>query len=138
MSTRTRRSFAAGALALTLAVASCATTMDMQTSQAIPAAQGEVKVRDQRDGNARVDVRVRHLAPPQQLARDGTHYVVWVQPLDRRGDPQNLGVLSVGDNREGRLRGTTPFEQFELFVTLEPDDRASEPTGERLLWSRSN
>jgi hypothetical protein len=47
--------------------------------------------------------------------------------------PQNVGVLKVGDDRKGELETTTPYSQFQIFITAEPNPTASAPTSNRLM-----
>ena len=99
----------------------------------VPAAQGELKVRDA-GNNTSIDLSVRHLAPPERISPQASTYVVWARPLaDDTGRAQNLGALSVDRNLSGRLRSTTPLKQFELFVTAESSTVAEAPTGERVM-----
>jgi hypothetical protein len=59
----------------------------LQSGAQAPAAEGEVKTKLTKDGNTAVAVTVKHLAPPDRLARDATTYVVWAHPL---GTPAGL------------------------------------------------
>jgi len=49
--------------------------------------------------------------------------------------PANLGVLSVGEDQEGKLETSTPFKSFEVFVTAEKDAQVTASRGERVLWA---
>src|SRR5688500_8016789 len=70
----------------------------------VPAADGVAEVRRDENGNAQLDIKVDHLAPPERIAPGATSYVVWVKPM--RGDMklQNLGALRVDKNLSGELR----------------------------------
>lgn len=117
-------------------IGGCAGTQDnanIAVATTVPAAQGELKVRDA-DNNTSIDLNVRHLAPPERLSPQASTYVVWVRPLaDDSGRAQNIGALSVDRNLNGRLQTKTPLKQFELFVTAEPSTVAEAPTGERIM-----
>jgi hypothetical protein len=58
----------------------------------VPAADGVAEVRRDENGNAQIDIKVDHLAPPERIAAGATSYVVWVKAM--RGDMkfQNLGA----------------------------------------------
>jgi hypothetical protein len=110
-------------------------TWTMNTAESVPAAQGKVKVANQKDGNTKVKVEVDHLAPPalasEQLA---STYVVWIK--SPQGLPQNAGVLKVGSNRKGSLETKTPFKEFTVLVTLETSPAATIPTGPAVMDTR--
>jgi hypothetical protein len=130
-----------GALFATLGLGGCSTTNEMlgrnqqtwtlATSDKIPAAQGEVKVSPQKDGNTKLKVEVQHLAPPTAVNEYASTYVVWLRPS--AGLPQNVGVLKVNDKNKGELEAKTPFKTFDVMVTAEQNATATVPSGDRVL-----
>ena len=135
----------AGILGGSMALGACGTMMHtqtwtMDTSASVPAAEGKVKVANEKNGNTKVKLEVSHLAPPALAAADTTTpateatYVVWIRPPT--GAPQNVGVLDVGKDRKGKLETTTPFKEFTVSVTLERNPAVTVPRGERVLDKR--
>lgn len=113
----------------------------MAGSDAIPAAQGEVKAKADENENTLVNVSVEHLADPKMVSKRATTYVVWARPMGQdQGTTgvQNLGTLQVDDSRNGELETTTSLQSFEVFVTAEPSGTVPSPTGEPLLWAEVN
>lgn len=108
-----------------------------QRSEAALAAEGDV-LADRVDGNTRVSVQVAFLAPPERVSPGATVYVVWVRPLTAQGDPQNLGVIRLGEDRRGRLESSTPHAEFEVVVTAEPTGTVLRPSGKVVLRARIN
>jgi hypothetical protein len=108
----------------------CAQTVAMQTSPAIPAAEGKIKVKKGDNGNTALSLKVEHLAEPRDVAPGATTYVVWIQGP---GTVQNVGALQVGNAKEASLETVTALEDFTVFVTAEPVATAAVPTGERYL-----
>jgi hypothetical protein len=109
----------------------------MDTAASVPAAKGDVKVANEKDGNTKVKVEVEHLAPPALVAPEAAPtaaYVVWIKAPG--GLPQNVGVLDVGQNRKGKLETKTPFKEFTVSVTLERSPAVTLPSGERVLDTR--
>jgi hypothetical protein len=106
-------------------------TWSMNTAASVPAAEGQVKVANLKDGNTRVKVEVEHLAPPESVADTGGSYVVWIAP--EKGEPQNVGVLDVGSNRKGKLETKTAFKEFTVKVTLEKIPAATAPRGATVM-----
>jgi hypothetical protein len=119
----------------------------LQSGPQAPAAQGEVKTKLTKDGNTAVTVTVKHLAPPDRLARDATTYVVWAHPLGtpagarpETGGPSesvffNLGGLKIDRDLNGDLTTTTPYHSFDVLITPEPSASVSKPTNNRALWA---
>ena len=112
--------------AMIFATAAWARTYTLQPSSAVPGATGTVDAKAQKSGgNTDVSVKVEHLARPTVLAPPANNYVVWIEP--QGGQPQNEGVLDVGDNEKGALKITTTASKFAVLVTAENEAHAQEP-----------
>ncbi|OJY29046.1 MAG: hypothetical protein BGO98_42385 [Myxococcales bacterium 68-20] len=123
---------------LALGVSACASgqkTVMTPTSQN-PAAKGLVETRRTSNDNTDLNLEVKFMAPPQNLAHDATVYVVWARPLVPDSEPQNVGSLVVGKNRRGSLSTTTPHERFELLVTPEPSGNVTQPSNEPVMKAK--
>src|SRR5215470_3705628 len=96
-----------------------------------PAAMGKVTTDNDRNGNTGIEVEVKHMAAPQSLTPARTAYVVWVQP--RGKDPEVLGALRVNSDLEGGLKATTPYKDFDIFITAEDNPNPPAPSGMVIL-----
>ncbi len=96
-----------------------------------PAAEGKAITDTDRNGNTNVQVQVKHVATPQSLTPARQAYLVWVQP--RGKDPELLGALRVNSDLEGTLKATTPYKDFDIFVTAEDNVRPEAPSGTVIL-----
>ena len=108
----------------------------MLASPRVPAAQGAVSIKDADNGNMKLAVSVKHMAPPEKVATGASSYVVWLKPLATGNEneaPQNLGALAVNKDQEGEFDTMTSYRQFDIFVTAEPQPGSMAPTGEQLL-----
>ena len=56
----------------------CTQKIVFPISPAVPAAKAEAKIKQDKNGNAQVQLSVRHLAPPERLHPPQKVYVVWV------------------------------------------------------------
>ncbi|MFP4598873.1 MAG: hypothetical protein ACLFVJ_11510 [Persicimonas sp.] len=126
--------FVAGALILG---AGCATTTDydLTAGEETPAASGEVKIKEDDNNNLRLDVEVDHLPNPGNLAAGLNTYVVWLEPTgaDRM---VNLGQLEIDeDDRTGKLEATTPYRNFNIYITAEETGQPSQPS-DRMIMRR--
>jgi hypothetical protein len=100
-------------------------------STLVPAAQGSVIASPGANGNTRLLVQVKHLAPPERVSPSAKTYVVWVRPAG--GSAQNVGAIVVDDNLSGRLETLTPLQTFDLFITAEPYPAIPGPRGPQVL-----
>lgn len=116
-------------------LAGCSGPQLMSTNSAVPAAEGTVKTTDEDNGNTKVDVKVKHLAKPDQVEPSAKTYVVWAQDNVNNGVVQNLGALQVDDDLEGELKSMTSLKSFDVFITAEPVATAQYPTGDKALWT---
>src|SRR5262245_25758610 len=129
----------AGALAGLLTVGGCSTmghdraTWTMNATDKAPAAQGQVIVKPQKNGNTDVKVQVAHLADPGAVYNGTSTYVVWLKP--EGGTPQNLGPLQLDKNKNGNVETTTPFKTFDIMVTAEADSTVTHPSLNRVFTS---
>jgi hypothetical protein len=121
-------------------ITSCSRKMNFSHSEIVPAAQGSVKVKKDKNGNYALNVRLIHLAQPQQLRPPGNVYVVWMETPEHRN--QNLGQLKSSSNFMNRslsasLQTVTTFEPRRIFITAEDNGAISYPRGREVL-STSN
>lgn len=101
--------------------------MPLETMPRTPAAVGVVEVKQDSNQNTVGELRVQHLAPPQELRNDLNVYVAWVRPVGENAW-QNVGQLVVGESREGNLEVRVPHPQFELTLSAESDGQAEQPS----------
>jgi len=99
---------------------------------AAPAAEGKIYTSTDRNGNTKVEVKVKHMATPESLTPSRHAYVVWLSP--RGQQPQVLGVLRInGDTLEGSIAGTTTEKVFDVVVTAEDNPSPTSPLGTEIL-----
>ena len=122
-------------IATGIAAFSCAGSRDLRltTSPDIPAAEGTARIGTTDNGNTKIDLTVVHLASPERVAPGTTVYIVWIRGNESGAQPQNLGALRVDDKLKGSLSTVTPLRAFDLYVTAEPSQSSTMPTGKTLL-----
>jgi hypothetical protein len=114
-----------------MAMAAWAGETPLVASPAVPAAAGNVNYDMDRNGNVKLKISTKHLAPPDRLTPPKSTYVVWITPPG--GQPQNAGALAVNDKLEGSLTTTTPAKAFDVRVTAEDNPAVPQPTGPEVL-----
>jgi predicted small lipoprotein YifL len=116
---------------LSLATTGCGKKVPLTAAPTVPAAAGTLDVGSDQNGNTTFDLRVKHLAKPENLTPPASAYVVWVQP---RGEAlQNQGQLTVNGDLSGEFKGTTPSKNFDVIVTAENNPQVSAPTGQEVM-----
>lgn len=119
------------ALAVAAAAAGCAKKVTVSISSTIPAAQAEIKTGKDKNDNSVVDLKVKHMAPAENLRPARSTYVVWVETPDRK--TINVGRLKLSDNLEGEIRIMTPYPAFRLVVSAEDNALPFSPSSQRVI-----
>ena len=105
-------------------------TYTMQTTPLEPGAVAKLDVKPN-TGNSELTLKVEHLAKPTLLSRPASMYVLWVE---RDGhEPDNEGVLRVGDKLKGAVKATTTATRFTVLVTAEDNAKAQRPSDRVVL-----
>ncbi len=118
-------------LLIAVGLTGCAKNTSIDVSSTVPAAEAELKASKDSNGNTIVDLKVKHLAPPQNLQPAMSMYVAWVETPD--GKIFNAGRLNLNDNLEGEVRVVTPYPRFRVIVSAENDPLASAPSYHRIF-----
>jgi hypothetical protein len=105
------------ALLLGLVLFGCSQTVALRETPEAPAAIGQAKISTDDNNNTRIELKIEHLAPPQNLTPPKSVYVVWAEPPD--GKPINLGQVVVGQDRDASFETVTPLKVFRVFLTAE-------------------
>jgi len=123
-------------LALLLASLAVGTTswahkFHLTASQIVPGASGDLDANADKNGNTEVEMKILHLAKPSQLTPPATAYIVWFQ--QQGSDPANEGELKIGDKMRGEFKTSTPWKNFDVFITAESDPQVKSPSGQVVL-----
>ncbi|MCO5143262.1 MAG: hypothetical protein M9962_09260 [Oligoflexia bacterium] len=121
-------------LSFSLFAFSCSTTYEISGKKEIaPAAKADVKIEEVSYGNQKVKLEVRHLAEPARLIDGANTYIVWVEPTESNGLPQNMGALDVNKNLSGQIEMLVSYTNYDLFITPEKDRSVGFPSGPRIF-----
>jgi hypothetical protein len=118
---------------LALLLSSCATTVNFPVSQLAPAAEGSTKIKQDKNGNYNITVRVNYLADAERLNPPRSQYIVWVEKED--GSFQNIGILVSDRLNKARLETTTPFVPYRILITAEDEGAPTWPGTQELFRS---
>ena len=86
--------------------------------------------------NRTVEVRVKNLAPPDQITPGAMTYVVWFVPSEPNAPAQNMGALMLDPDLSGTLIAQTSFVDFNVIVTAESAANVLQPTGKQVLQTQ--
>ena len=103
----------------------------LTAAASVPAARGEVDVGRDKNGNTKVELKVEHLAAPENLTPPKAAYVVWFQ--ERGAEPLNQGLLKPGGDLKATFRSVAPLKTFDVLVTAESDPNTKSPGGSEVM-----
>lgn len=114
----------------------CSRKLSFRESAIVPAAQGNVKFKKDKNENYAIDLSVRHLSPPERLVESRDTYVVWAKT--ERNGLKNLGQLKSSrglfrKELKSELETVTTFEPRGFFITAERAADIGYPEGQVIL-----
>lgn len=121
----------AAAILFLAGVAAWASGIRMTGSPVVPSAAGNIDLDHDHNGNTVLKIKVEHLAQPTSLAPPKSVYAVWVQPPDR--EPELAGELKTGKDLKGSFETSTPYKNFDVFITAEDTAHPQQPSGPVVL-----
>lgn len=116
---------AAVLVSLLIGTGGCATKIVFPGSPTVPAAQAKAKINRDDNGNAKIELKVRHLARPSSLYPPRSVYIVWLQTPENKSI--NFGQLTVDDDLEGTITGISPYARFRIVITAEDGPEVLSP-----------
>jgi hypothetical protein len=135
------RTFLLGVIALSfIQVRAFSQQVHFRTSTVVPAAEGTVKVSNNKDKGHNIDISILHLASPQRLQPAARTYIVWMDT--EQNGTKNLGEIHSEDGflsktLKASLKTTTPFKPTRIFITAEDVAAISNPQGQQVLTTRT-
>lgn len=116
---------------LVLSMSSCASKTHFQTSTVVPAAQGTVQVKTDKNKNYVIDIEITNLSPSTRLSPPSNAYVVWLIAADNSA--QNLGQLNSSDkfmskSLDAEFKTVTGIKPAKIIITAENDPQVQYPS----------
>lgn len=115
---------------------SCSKEVFFMPSTIVPAADGKVTIKTDKNKNYIVQVQITNLAAVDRLQGNKVTYVVWMISENERMD--NIGQLT--SKRSGfskllkaSLTATTPSKPVKVMITAENDGKVQYPLGEVVM-----
>ena len=126
----------AGILLLAILLQSCTTKYVFNNSFVVPAAEGWVKVKKDKNHNFKVSLNVKRLADPKRLNPSKAVYIVW---MDTEQDGiKNIGQLKTSGSLfshelKSSLKTASSSKPIAFFITAEDNGALQFPEGQEVL-----
>ncbi len=119
---------------------SCAHKISFGTSSVVPAAEGSVKVKKDKNNNYNIDLSVIRLADPKRLSPSKQLYVVWMDA--NQNGTKNIGQLKTSSSMlsktlKSSLKTVSSVKPTRIFITAEDDAAVQYPGGQVALDTSS-
>lgn len=113
-----------------LIFSACTSKMAFMNSAVVPAAEGTIKMKQDKNSNYNIDLTVKNLAEPSRLTPPKNVYVVWMESSESRA--QNIGQLKTSSKGLSQLltsslQTVSPHKPTGFFITAEEDASGSYP-----------
>ena len=140
MSTTRNIGFTIGAAMMLFIFSSCSHKISFQKSTVVPAAQGTVKIKKDKNDNYRISISVNDLAEPKRLQPAKSTYVVWMDTDKNR--IKNIGQINsstgfLSSKLKASFETVSSFKTIRIFITAE-DDAAIQYPGMEVVLSTGN
>lgn len=137
MTTTRNIGFTITAAMMLLFFSSSARKISFQTSTVVPAAEGTVKVKKDKNNNYRISVAISNLAEPTRLQPSKNTYVVWMDTDNNR--IKNIGQINsstgfLSQKLKASFETVSSFKPIKIFITAE-DDAAIQYPGMQVVLS---
>lgn len=118
------------AIIMALTFESCATKTKFARSSIVPAAEGVVSVRQDKNDNYLINVNVSNLADPMNLSPAKNTYVVWMEGEDN--ETKNIGQIKstssfISKSLKGSFETVSSVKPKKIFLTAENDPSVQYP-----------
>lgn len=120
---------------------SCGTTQyKFSTSSVVPAAEGSVKVKKDKNNNYNIELHVKRLAEPKRLTPAKEMYIVWMET--EQNGRKNIGQLKTSSGMfssalTSSLTTVSTFKPTGFLITAEDDANIQYPSGQTVLSTGS-
>jgi hypothetical protein len=137
MTTARNISFTIAAAMMLFIFSSCAKKISFQTSSIVPAAEGTVKVKKDKNDNYRISMAISNLAEPSRLQPSRNTYVVWMDTDNNT--IKNIGQINsstgfLSNKLKASFETVSSFKPVKIFITAE-DDAAIQYPGMQVVLS---
>lgn len=99
-------------------------------STVVPAAEGYVKVKTDKNNNYVIKLNVSNLAEVERLEPQKQTYVVWM--VTKKGVKENIGRINSSNNLNVSFETVSSYQPVQIFITAEVNESVQSP-GEMIV-----
>jgi len=123
-----------------LSFTSCAIKAPFLNSSVVPAAEGYVKMKIDKNKNYLIKIEIVNLAPPDRLQPPKNAYVVWMD--DGSNNIKNMGQIKSSSSfmskaLKGSFQNISSFRPIKIFITAESEANIQYPSNEVVLTTNN-
>jgi hypothetical protein len=104
---------------------SCAQKSAFLTSSVVPAAEGTVKIKSDKNENYSIKMDITNLADVERLQPAKKSYVVWLE--SGQGTPRNIGRVITTGRLKVSFETVATMKPTRLFITAEENENVQYP-----------
>lgn len=104
---------------------SCTKKAHFLKSSIVPAAEGNVKVKRDRNDNYVLELEIKNLAEIDRLQPPKNHFVVWMET--DRGTTRNVGLITSSSRLKVAFETVSTLKPTRIFITAEDDGDVQYP-----------
>lgn len=104
--------------------------VSFNTSTVVPGAEGNVKVKKDKNNNFNIEISIENLAEPKKLTPAKKAYVVWLDTQEK--GTKNIGQVNPSSSMFSKLKKASittvsPYKPVKIYVTAEDDPGVDQP-----------
>jgi hypothetical protein len=104
-------------------------------SSVVPAAEGYVKIKTDRNNNTIINIRIKNLAEIERLDPNMKTYVVWM--VTDRESTDNIGQIQSSNSLKVSFESVSSFQPIKIFITAEENENTQYPN-EKIVLTTDN
>jgi hypothetical protein len=112
-------------LTIVIGLSSCTKKILFLTSAVVPAAEGSVTVKNDKNNNYNVQLTISNLASIERIQPPSNSYVVWIE--SDIGNARNVGKVVSSNNLNVSFETLSSFRPTKVFITAEENEQAQYP-----------
>jgi len=113
------------ATAMLFVFSSCSKNISFLTSSVVPAAEGKITVKNDKNNNYNIKMQITNLADIERLQPAKKSYVVWMETMDNL--PKNIGRISSSNKLKVDFKTVSTLRPTKIFITAEEDETSQYP-----------
>ena len=110
---------------MVLSFSSCAKKVYFLLSSVVPAAQGQITVKNDKNNNYVIQMQITNLADIERLQPAKKSYVVWMETGGNLA--KNIGLISSSNQLKVSFETVSTLRPTKIFITAEEDETSQYP-----------